>query len=527
MSNIRLKNKFDSIIEYETTKSCFLKGNPSRKCLKTGYIYPYEDKTIYDRLSGQLGYIDVKGYLIDNDRKFYKDYRIFKELIHNGDINPKKEYKLLDYYVKPLNYNSLNIIYDFFEDNKIKCNIVHIGEKGSGKTAMQNCWLHENTDKLECNNIFWVRCDGHKLYRLWMEHRDRIIKKNESEKNLVKEQLVNIQDYLDIQLIYVFSKYCTDIKRPFFRNILNKIKETKANIDVSVSRRLIDQTTCVSLFSEIEKLAATVKIKEKTQKKSYSYAFDHVMEISLDTSQLEKRKWIDTSKGLQNFLQENGYKILKILDGMDNISISDSGSVDYYKYMIQSAYQFIRFRPEDNVIHYATTRERTYIDMQRSDQVQEDTNYYIDTHKIQNECADFKKIIKKRYKYAKASSEASDSYYWSIANLIIKKVDNKTSDLQHNNVRTFLFNKSSLICQVYYRMKQLRGSSAKIPSHIKTLEIRNKFLNGRLFLTTNKEWHGLNKEKGLCCTNIFYYDKDKYQSNSNDQWYGLVINPAI
>ncbi len=62
---------------------------------------------------------------------------------------------------------------------RLKHNIVFIGDKGSGKTAMQNCWLNEHNDVLEQNKIFWVRCDGHKLYELWLNSAEIIEKKKQ------------------------------------------------------------------------------------------------------------------------------------------------------------------------------------------------------------------------------------------------------------------------------------------------------------------------------------------------------------
>lgn len=97
-------------------------------------------------------------------------------------------------------------IFKIAKNNIPSKHLINIGEKGSGKTALQNVWLHDNNKKLEDSKIIWVRCDCYKLYNLWRgvcdeENFDGSIK-------LDPTNLINLNEYLDIQLLYVFSKYC-------------------------------------------------------------------------------------------------------------------------------------------------------------------------------------------------------------------------------------------------------------------------------------------------------------------------------
>ncbi len=246
------------------------------------------------------------------------------------------------------------------------------------------------------------------------------------------------------------------------------------------------------------------------------------MEISLDSSQLEKRKWVKISRAIQTLLVKNKYKILKIVDGVDNININDDGSKVYYRHMIHCAQKFVRFRPSLSMIHLMSLRERTYFDIKRLYPIQEDTIDYILNTRIHNKCAKFKDIIKARYEYPSDQHNNYSDLFWSISKKITEHIDDDTSTLHHNNVRSFLHNKLTLIPLVYYRIKQLNINNPDIKNHIRDLEYRNKFLNGRLFLRTFNEWSSMNKEMGLCCMNIFYYNRDNHPGSYPDNWYGLV-----
>ena len=322
-------------------------------------------------------------------------------------------------------------------------------------------------------------------------------------------------------MLYVFSKYCCKENREFFTNILEGIKNANYTVYIPNSTKLLSSTIPANLYSSIKDIEATIDKVESNKSSEYSYAFDHVMKHSVDTRQLEKRKWLAISDSLQKYFNVNGIKILKMVDGIDNIDINSERSVDWYEHMVQNAHEFIRYRPRENQLHFIAVRERTNIDIKEHSPIQEDTNDYIFyQYEIKNKCADFKEIIHRRVDFATSSLKHSNSLFWSIAKECIINIDENCSLTHHNNVRSFLYNKATLIAQVYYRIRQLKSDKHHISKRIEMLEIRNKYLNGRLFLRTKNEWSSLNKEMGLCCMNIFYFDSELYQCTNS--WHGLV-----
>jgi hypothetical protein len=247
------------------------------------------------------------------------------------------------------------------------------------------------------------------------------------------------------------------------------------------------------------------------------------MKLSLDTQQRDKKKWIAISKALQKYLKKKGYAILKIVDGADNVHINDERSAIYYKHMIKNTSKFLRYRPESNEINIIVMRDRTYIDSCHHP-IQSDTKDYTRTYEIRHTAGDFKKIINKRYEFAKGNIFNEGELFDDIVLEAIHNISKGINEMHHNNARAFLYNKMSLIGQVYYRIKQLDNPNIKninITHHIKTLEHRNRFLNGRLYLNTKDQWHILNSELGLCCMNIFFFNIDDYPISSPKNWYGL------
>jgi hypothetical protein len=241
------------------------------------------------------------------------------------------------------------------------------------------------------------------------------------------------------------------------------------------------------------------------------------MKTSLDTKQLNKRKWISISLSLQYFLRSRGIKILKIVDGIDNVHINDERSKIYYRHMIDATSKFLNYRPDDNVVNLLVMRERTYIDSCNYP-IQQDTRDYIGTLEIQLPPAEFAEILTKRYEYAVKNIFNKGSLYDQIASKVIKNINNNNNNLHHNNVRAFLYNKMSLISLTYYRSKQIAHPYVDVLSLVKSLENRNRFLNGRLYLDTKNDWHKLNNELGLCCMNIFYYDSGRFLNTDGFKW---------
>jgi len=493
--------------------------------LKGSYSYPSAFSSIRENLLGghQNEKIDAI-FLEENDLEFLGSQQRFKDLIGNGNFNPYEPYQLAEYFVRTDTLDKFSVIHTFKNNPEHLKNIIHIGGKGSGKTALQNFWLSENNRKLEDDNIFWVRCDGHKLYQLWLDHGD-YIKKKDNEKEVMLNpdgvnKLVDIREYLDIQFIYVFSKYCLNEDRDFLKKIISSLEEDNHSVEYPISRR--NKSTKTRLLLEcIHELRETINREEKNEDRSYSYAYSCVMKISLDSYQLEKRRWISISRALQNYFKKKDIWILDIVDGVDNVHINEKSAKPYYVHMINEAHKFIKRRPSDKRIHFMALRERTYIDIMINHPIMLDTAEYLDEYKINHSPACFRDIIEKRYNFSKNKYFDSGSLYDKVAKSVINSAVTTVEGQTHNNAREFLHNKVTLISQVYYRIKQLNMSSYNIDSHVRILRTRNRYLNGRLFLNTKSQWGDINTEPGVCSMNIFYFDLDKYPCKSPEEWFGL------
>lgn len=486
-----------------------------------GYLYPCEEKSILSNLRGEGDCTETEDYLLKHDDVFYENHIKFRSIIDNKYLNPYKEYELPNYYVKPKAFDEVNILFKFLEKPTLEIPVVLIGEKGSGKTALQNCWLYQHNDKLEEKNVFWVRCDGHKLFKQWINHLT-----NESDINEggIKEKLnnlVKIEEYLDIQLLYVFSKYCLHSNRKFFKKIIDAIEKDKPEFYLPISRNDINETRKQNLYEYIKSLnSIIVKTEHGSKNSQFSYAFDRVMQISGFTKQFEKRKWLACSEAFQNFLKEKGYWILRVVDGMDNLHINDESSKIFYENMLKEAVAFIKQKPIRNCINFMAIRERTFIDMAKYPLTRQTSDYTYSDFKIYMDNPSFKDVIYKRYDFSINKFFTDGEIYDTIAIEVIKKLSDEENKIFHNNTRSFLYNKVSLIASVYYRLKQLKHQT-NIASHVQVLENRNRFLNGSLFLSTRKNFDKIHNQPGVCSINIFYFDFEKYPCYNFSEWHGL------
>lgn len=211
------------------------------------------------------------------------------------------------------------------------------------------------------------------------------------------------------------------------------------------------------------------------------------------------------------------------MDGADNLDINNTKSIFWYNKMIKEIYTLLYNPPKEKIINFVALRERTYIDI-KNQPTQEDTvNFDLNILEIINSPADFKEVLDTRINFSTEKwKKYSHSSFWNIARYCLDNIESKKNYLNHNNIRSFLHNKASLIAQVHYRLNQLDvcEDSAHIKTALKILESRNSFLNGRLFLKSHHDWHIINKEMGINSMNIFYFDHQQFSCTY--RWFGLI-----
>ncbi|MDL2239130.1 hypothetical protein LJC69_06355 [Bacteroidales bacterium OttesenSCG-928-K22] len=313
---------------------------------------------------------DVFVFLDEHNRAEKQFYKVINNAVWaHTNLNPRQENPYVDYFVD----NAIHIknLEDLLAVNMIGTNLIlfddkvtfQIGKKGSGKTISQNVWLHKNHTKLESNKIFWVRLDMEKLYKLWK-----------------KGKYITTEEYFLGQLLYVFCKrfrkfsYIDTATNPpieksthsdLIYNIYQKLTESPLN-DIPETNLTKAQETYLN--------DAQIIFQNKTSKKNYKRITDYLIAIEEIIAKDEKtyksagnsrlpyapnrkrsflihdvfqdktsklfKAWIFLGEMLKNFILDEGYNILYIVDGIDNINFEDATELTNYKMLLEQLIDF-------------------------------------------------------------------------------------------------------------------------------------------------------------------------------------------
>ena len=356
--------------------------------IESHYYYPYQNEKIRRKLSGEKGANKVNFFIKKIDPEYWEAYKKFENILGNGLFNPYKDYALKNYFIKSKSYDELDMIYDFKKLPDIEETIAYKGEKGSGKTALINCWLHENNKKLEENRILWVLCNGHTLYRLWLD-----CLKFFSDTISEELKILTIKEYLSIEFLYIFCKYTLDSNSEVVNDIISLLLDKKPRYQHQTGRRDIYTTQPRLIYDGIIDIKNKIATMEKDKKESYNYAINVVMKISaLSTHQKFKNQWMSLSDKLADFLTDNGFWILNIVDGVDNVHINDQSAEPYYKKMLVEAFDFLKRKPKKRHIHLMVMRERTYIECISMPPMPDTVGYIEDVNMIEHAVPNFTEV---------------------------------------------------------------------------------------------------------------------------------------
>ena len=411
-----------------------------------GFKLPYKNPQIYGNLC-QDDIYHVDDFLRVKEIKEAIDiFREIESTFHPIGMNPHlEEYPPDKFFVESnIDTKLYEAILNAIED-KHRNSILHIGNKGSGKTISQNILLYRKNKEFERNKIFWIRCDCHKLYNLW-----RV------QSSLHKlAYAVSIQEYLDIQMVYVLCKYYK--KSNLLKEIFLGLKNEEIKFDYLMTHDVDSDSKQykknVFAYKFIEKLESEIESHENNNPQTnFSYAVDKIMVGSFkSTKQRAKRRWIDLSLCIQTFMQKKGYKILFIADGIDNVNLSIPSSKPMYIEMKSQFADFVRKRPKNlSQIHLASLRTRTLNEMQNLITESSDTFHYSNPKNLiffRQEKYDFtflSEILLSRYQYVINEVLNPNLKYTKIIDKITRYVLNKdildksTDDLYHENCRNYL-----------------------------------------------------------------------------------------
>jgi|CXWL01.1.fsa_nt_gi hypothetical protein len=507
------------------------------------YCYPHEYHYIRNNLLGENSSETVFQAFKENNKfsnilcSTYFVGNLIGDEIYNPDSNI---YMLANYYVKTDTFDKLNMLFQKSDSQNGEAFVIS-GEKGAGKTALQNYWLYKNSSKLEEERICWINCSAYKLYEQWSEF---IVNNKDTEEvfniHEIKQKVANINDFLNISFLYDFVKACfkkddrqendrSNGNKNLYMEVSAKIKETKPIFDYPNSRKNVFITIRYDLLTYLQFVYQTIEIFEKSKSgDSRNYAFDKLMYLAQDSQQLEKRRWIAASQNIQSIFKAENITILKMVDGVDNIHVNKETRV-LYELMLSFIKKFIE-EPDKNTIHYLNIRSTTLNELEeRVLSRPDDKKRYKDTvHSIKLSPATFKAILGRRFQYAERSRYIDpNDIYGKILKVIIENVYQTIEQQTHLNSREYLQNKISLSLQVLYRLYQLKpfefhkSEYSVINDQAEILRPRNRYLNGRFFLKSSTDWIHTKKELGICSVNIFFYNWKEYPYKSPNEWFGL------
>jgi hypothetical protein len=469
-------------------------------------------------LGEQAGVSRLTDYYESHNPQFLAQVSQFAGSIPVSDLNPYKPYPDSAYYVPTQSTQALNVLLGYAEHPDIRRNVVVFGNRGSGKTALINHWLHENNTALEGLDTFWVRCNAVHLFRLW------------TDREYDPTRLVTVDEYLDLQLVYVLAKYCLNEERRFLSRLFglleqravafNKVRSlsTPNHVDItSVTKYLREHVHReIQQHEKRPRDSRMLQVLEPSPEGTFKDEYvAQLVAVGQETRGKERRHWSDCSKAIQEALIDSGVKILWILDGVDNIHMNHEKSLSLYNRMIGEVASFVRTKPPAGYLRLACMRQRTYLDCKRSPLLPY-TKEYTGIREIDHRPADEKEIVKTRLTHLFGAGQTNEA--GKLLQLV--NLENKAwiDKIFHGNIRNYLHNCCTLVLTLKYRIEQ---GVTDIRTQVMIQRTRNLFLNGRFYLNTRYEWHNINEEQGIAVFNPFMSISTDLPTSVRD-WEGLV-----
>lgn len=485
----------------------------------------YHYSNIYKRL---LDENDIKDKLqtsknsnlsdfFNNDPKYKVIKEIFSKMKANllpKGMNPNETYPAIDFFYEN------GVITDLFEwistsvddinlgNGTIRKHAILIGNKGSGKTLTQNIILYKNKEWFKNNEVFWVRCDMQKLFQLW----------DGNEVN----HYVTVEDYLNIQLLYVFCKYHN--KNHFFTNVMAKLLQKNSELYNFIH----NESFIISNFENLRKY----------KNSNTSYAVDEIL-INSSPSKRQKafKKWETHSLTLQTFIiEEFKGKFLFILDGVDNIDLNHISSSNLYNKMLEQTRIFLQSDNTNNYLYFTSMRPRTRAELGATNKFpaynrnfktpdeffEIELEFNAKEKKRQDRNEFLSNIIDLRFKNCIKVGTDQNKYETKVKEIleviIQKETNTQINSLYHENCRNYLFNKFNTILFMMYRwVKDGEYNDYNFDDTYEKLNNQSLLLNGKLFFNSL----GLgteNADTGYFMFNIFFFESKFISKNT---WPGL------
>jgi hypothetical protein len=435
--------------------------------------YAYEQPKLVKRLKLDSAE-SPKSYLRRTDAQFCRMIARFEATSAAAAYSPHRPLEETSYYVKTTTLDDLDILIS--DENSYVRNFVHVGPKGSGKTTVQNQWLNSRHEELEEKKILYVRCDAPRIFDLFSKQQPLAITTWDAS------LLPTLEEYLDLQMIYILAKYhAIGLPGQIFERLEREGVQFKYKEARSIDSPLrLPKTIAWFLKDHVHAQINNFEIDPSDKNRSY---LRDVLFRDKKTKRREYFQWQECASELKKWLKSNGYKLLRIVDGIDNLHLNtEAGKLTYNAFLPEVSQFILRAAPEHE-IRFAVMRNRTWIDILRSDPATQGTEFVVDPECIKHMTPELNEVAQARVQWLRGEESNSD------AELIIEAAAFALPKMQtlHENIRNFIVSTTTLATQIKFRSHQL-GVDVDYRKHAHKQMKRNLFLNGRFFLSTERDW---------------------------------------
>lgn len=467
-----------------------------------GLAYPYELPGVAERL-GVEGLTSVKAFLLRKDASFARELIALEDSSSAATMNPHKVLSDAPYYVPTQTISELNIVMQKSESPQLR-SFVHVGPKGSGKTAAHNQWLHAINTTLEDKKIFYVRCDAAKLFDHW---------EKETTGRDDWTECPTVDEYLSLQMLYVLAKYAfheDELQRSKLAQQISAALRLERVLFNHVENRDLDRPVAVAMpvIEYIEDHVVKAINRYEAGNPDLSYVVDNMFK-NRKTKRREWIRWLDCSNAVAEWMRKNGYWTIRILDGVDNLHLNTDNGRKCYKAFLPQIIGFAFRKPGPSETRLTAMRRKTYNDVCMHDPTTTASTTSIMPYVIPHTPPKLADVMEYRAKWLDGHRPAGPT----LALLIraIKQVFS-TSAIFGDNFRNIIVAISALAATI--RFRQLQSNIWDIRGQAEIQWKRNLLLGFRLYLSTERSWSQLNREKGVQFFNPFWIPEELIGSHS-------------
>jgi len=408
-------------------------------------------------------------------------------------------------------------------------NYILKGEKGSGKTTTLNCWLIRNNNKLNDNNILWIKVDVSFLYEYAGMPRIR--------------NSVDINDYTRAYLAFIFAHLTDNCKKEYkpYSSICNSMREDQITFDKITRGKIIKSDVYEYLNQEVS-AREIVHFYNNIRDAYFSEDQNWLKNMSKAGAAIINR-YISTMQA--------PYKLLVIIDGIDNVEFSNPEEYKTYSYLIKQLAEYLleqklgiaklvaaRYKTAEEIIANVLNNPRGEGKLRIN--VDRDGGNILELKQprapIISIAEKYEEILRNNIKKPMSDKQKKIlKIYTEYAKRGINKI--KIKNVYHNNIPNYLYYKYTTVDHAIYRLIQnvaveeydsknklvnITQRIYQMSPPIKVLDNINIYLAGKLAIKqpTHKRDRrysvARNNKKGPVAPNVFY---GEYRG---EIWYGMT-----